>query len=136
LRKENSELRVHLKGALETAVNDSRNMIQGRVAAEFRDLQDAYGSKFSDLAASVKNGVDGVAGPKGDRGDLLIISNDAELKQAVLDLRRKMLYQHAAYIAVIVKHIEHEKKSDSFVHQHYAKLLEYILGEIERLQAQ
>ncbi len=55
LKKENSELRVHLKGALETAVNDAKNTIQDsiRIPQDGRDGRE---------------GVDGVDGATGATG--------------------------------------------------------------------
>jgi len=63
LKKENAELRTHLKGALETAVNDARNILRGQI----RDGKDG------------RDGVDGATGPQGvqgERGDVLYIGPD------------------------------------------------------------
>jgi hypothetical protein len=134
LKKENAELRTHLKGALETAVNDAKNIIQSSQAADFRDLQVGIGKAFSELKASVKNGVDGrdgATGSQGPRGDVLI-PNETELQQAVIDLRRKLKEQHAKFIAVLVENIEGHNKGTK-TGRHFAKLLESIKQEIERL---
>ena len=82
-----------------------------------------------------KDGVSitGPAGPKGDRGDVLILS-ETELAQAVIALRRKLKEKHAAHITVIVDRIASEQRNDHWVHQHFAKLLESLQRDIERLQ--
>jgi len=80
-----------------------------------------------------KDGVSitGPAGSQGEKGDVLILS-ETELAQAVLDLRRKLKQQHAAHIAVIVESIEGQKKGNHSS-QHFARLLESIKADIERL---
>jgi len=135
LKKENAELRTHLKGALETAVNDARNLIQSAQAADFRDLQDAFGGKFADLQASIHQGVDGkdgAPGPRGEAGSVTVIP-ESEMAQAVIAMRIKMKERHAAAIAALVEHAEGQKKG-GWVGQHFAKLLESIKQEIERLR--
>jgi hypothetical protein len=122
LKAENANLRVHLKGALETAVNDAKNLIQDSIRVPL-DGKDG------------RNGVDGATGPQGAQGvpgDVLI-PNEIELQQAVIDLRTKLKEQHAKFIAVLVERAEGEKKG-TWVGQHFAKLLESIRQDIERLK--
>ena len=102
LKKENAELRTHLKGALETAVNDARNLIQSAQASDFRDLQEAFGGKFADLQASIRiprDGVDGqsIVGPQGPRGDCLIPTAD-EVACELLAIRLKLARFQAALL--------------------------------------
>jgi hypothetical protein len=137
LEAENKELRLHLKGALETAIGDAKNLIQSAQAADFRDLQAAFGGKFSDLQASIRiprDGVDGqsIVGPKGEAGSVTVIP-ESEMAQAVIDLRRKLKEQHAKFIAVLVENIEGHNKG-THTGRHFAKLLASIKQEIERLQ--
>jgi len=87
LKAENANLRVHLKGALETAVNDAKNLIQDSIRVPL-DGKDG------------RNGVDGVSitgpqGAKGDRGDVLI-PNDSEVAAALQALRLKLAKWQAA----------------------------------------
>jgi hypothetical protein len=136
LEQENAQLRAHLKGALETAIKDSENILQSAQAADFRQLAAAFGKAFSDLKTSVKNGVDGkdgAPGPQGPRGDVLIVG-ESELADAVKAIRLKMAQRHAASIAAIVGRIEHEDKQDSAMHRHFATMLKLLLKEIERFQ--
>jgi hypothetical protein len=136
LKKENAELRTHLKGALQTAVNDAANTIQSAQAADFRELQEAFGERFTDLQASIHQGVDGkdgATGPAGPKGDVLI-PNETELQQAVIALRIKLKQRHAAQIAPIVERLQYEKSQDAWVHRHFTMLLEGILRDIEMLQ--
>lgn len=77
--------------------------------------------------------ITGPAGPQGERGDVLVIG-DSEMAQAVIALRRRLKEKHAAHIAVIVDRLAYEKSQDSWVNQHFAKLLESLKRDIERLQ--
>lgn len=124
LEAENKELRTHLAGQLETKINDAKNLIQDsiRVPADGAPGRDGT------------NGVDGqsIVGPQGPRGDVLIVG-ESELAQAVIGLRRKLKEQHAKFIAVLVEHAEGQKKG-TWVGQHFARLLEGIRADIERLQ--
>jgi hypothetical protein len=81
-----------------------------------------------------KDGVSitGPAGPQGVPGDVLVIG-DSEMAKAVIDLRRKLKEKHAAHIAVIVERLAYEKSQDSWVNQHFAKLLESLRQDIARL---
>ncbi len=122
LKKENAELRTHLKGALETAVNDARNILRGQI----RDGKDG------------RDGVDGATGPQGvqgERGDVLYIGPD-ELFVEVKKLRRAIVERHAAYIARIVHNIEvlgrPEHQSTSY--RHFRSLLQDLLRDIEALR--
>jgi hypothetical protein len=125
LEQQNAELRTHFWTALETKTNDLKNVIQDSIRIPVDGIPGKDG----------RDGVDGqsIVGPRGERGDVLIVS-ESQLAAAVIALRRKMLEQRAAFIAVIVQRIEHEKKSDKKVNQHFARQLEYILKEIECLK--
>ena len=63
LKKENSELRVHLKGALETAVNNVKNTIQDsiRISQDGRDGREGF------------DGATGATGSVGPVGDVLYV---------------------------------------------------------------
>jgi hypothetical protein len=87
LRKENAELRVHLKGALQTAINDAKHVIQDsiRVPADGKDGHDGRDGQS-------------IVGPQGERGpagDITIYGND-ELREAVNVLRLKLARWQAA----------------------------------------
>lgn len=119
LEAENKKLRVHLVGALQTAVNDAKNVIQDSIR----------------VPVDGKDGRDGVTGPQGEnggRGDVLI-PNETELQQAVIGLRRKLLEQRAAFLAVINQRIVENNNASNKVQQHFAKLLEYVKRDIESL---
>ncbi len=124
LKKENAELRVHLAGKLETLVNDAKNTIQDSIRIPVDGAPGKDG----------RDGVDGqsIVGPKGDTGDVLVIP-ESEMAKAVIALRIKLKEHHAAVIAVLVEHVEGQKKG-TWVGQHFAKLLENIRQEIERLR--
>jgi hypothetical protein len=141
LKKENAELRTHLKGALETAVNDAANIIQSAQASDFRALQVGIGKAFSDLKASVKDGVDGkdgAPGPQGPRGDCLI-PNESEAQAALKKERLYLAQRHAAQIAPIVSRLEFERTQnlnkgyDEHSFWHFTRLLARIQKEIESL---
>lgn len=105
LEQENAALRAWVSGTVASQINDAKNIIQSAQAADFRDLQVGIGKAFSDLKASVKNGVDGkdgAPGPQGPRGDVLIPNAD-ELSAAVKALRLKL----AKWQAAIQKQFEH-----------------------------
>jgi hypothetical protein len=139
LEQENAQLRAHLVGALQTAINDAKNHIQSAQAADFRELSAAFDAAFSELKASVKNGVDGkdgqsIVGPKGEQGNVLLIG-DSELAQAVLELRRKLKQQHATFLARIIEGIESGRTpTSSSVARLTAAHLEIVKRDIERLQ--
>jgi hypothetical protein len=100
LEVENKELRTHLKGALETAVNDAKNIIQSSQESDFRDLQNAFGGKFRDLQASIRiprDGVDGAVGPVGPRGECTIPNTD-EVARELIAIRLKLARFQAAVL--------------------------------------
>jgi hypothetical protein len=129
LEQENSQLRAHLVGALQTAINDAANTIQSSQKSDFRELQASI--RIPQDGAPGRDGVDGAVGPKGEAGDVLVIA-ESEMAQAVKDARRKMKEHHAAVIATLIEYAEGQKKGTS-VGRHYANLLENIKQEIERL---
>jgi hypothetical protein len=55
------------------------------------------------------------------------------MAKAVIALRIKLKEHHAAMIALLVEHVEGQKKG-TWVGQHFAKMLENIRQEIERLR--
>ena len=129
LEQENSQLRAHLAGALQTAINDAANVIRSAQESDFRELKASIR-----LPQDGRDGIDGATGAQGiqgERGDVLIVS-ESETAQAVIALRRKLKEQHAKFIAVLVEHAEGQKKGTS-VGQHFARLLEGIRADIERL---
>jgi hypothetical protein len=140
LKKENTELRTHLKGALETAVADARNLIQSAQAADFRELQVGISEAFSDLQASIHQGVDGkdgAPGPQGPRGDVLI-PNESEAQAALKEARLNNAKRHAIQIARIVDRIEFERTHnlrsfDDHSFGHFHRLLADIQKDIENL---
>jgi hypothetical protein len=117
LEAENKELRVHLKGALETAIGDAKHVIQAaiRIPADGKDGRDGRDST--------------VPGP---RGEVLYVGPE-EMAQAVKDARRKLKEQHAKFIAVLVEYAEGHKKGNEYPGRHFARLLDSIRQEIERL---
>jgi hypothetical protein len=133
LEQENSQLRAHLAGALQTAINDAANTIQSSQKSDFRELQASI--RIPQDGAPGRDGVDGqsIVGPKGDAGDVLVIP-ESELAQAVLDLRRKLKEQHATFIARLIEGIEANRRPES---NHLARILathlETIKTAIERL---
>jgi hypothetical protein len=121
LQKENKEIRVHLFGQLQNLVKDATSTIQ----ASLRIPQDG------------RDGIDGqsIKGDQGERGPAgdITVYGDAELHAAVIALRRKLLEQRAAFLAVINQRIA-ENSTSNKVQQHFAKLLESVKQDIERLQ--
>jgi hypothetical protein len=117
LEAENKELRVHLAGQLETKINDAKHVIQGaiRIPADGKDGRDGRDST--------------VPGP---RGEVLYVGPE-EMAQAVKDARRKLKEQHAKFIAVLVEHAEGHKKGNEYPGRLFARLLDSIRQEIERL---
>ncbi len=129
LKKENAELRVHLKGALETAINDAKNVIQDsiRIPQDGRD------------GLPGRDGVDGqsIVGPQGPRGDVLI-PNESEAQAALKEARLNNARRHAAQIARIVDRIEFERTHnlrsfDDHSFGHFHRLLADIQKDIENL---
>ena len=128
LEQENAALRAWVSGTVASQINDAKNIIQSAQAADFRDLQEAFGERFTDLQASIHQGVDGkdgATGPAGPKGDVLI-PNETELQQAVIALRIKLKQRHAAQIAPIVERLQYETSQDAWVHRHFTMLLEGI----------
>jgi hypothetical protein len=111
LRKENADLRVHLAGALQTAVNDAKH--------SFRDGRDGVDGK---------DGAPGRQGPKGDKGERgdCTVYGDAELRLAVGEARQKLIEQRAKFLAAIAQ-AEYDARGDSSVHR-------IIRGRIEQLK--
>jgi hypothetical protein len=129
LKKENAELRVHLKGALETAINDAKNVIQDsiRIPQDGRD------------GLPGRDGVDGqsIVGPQGPRGDVLI-PNESEAQAALKEARLNNAKRHAIQIARIVDRIEFERTHnlrsfDDHSFGHFHRLLADIQKDIENL---
>jgi hypothetical protein len=125
LKKENAELRTHLWTALETKANDLKNVIQDSI----RIPQDGAPGKDG------RDGVNGqsIVGPKGEAGDVLVIP-ESEMAKAVTKLRIELKEKHAAHIAVLLESITFHEKSDYWLYQHWAKLLQGIKTQIERLR--
>ena len=129
LKKEIAELRVHLKGALETAINDAKNVIQDsiRIPQDGRD------------GLPGRDGVDGqsIVGPQGPRGDVLI-PNESEAQAALKEARLNNAKRHAIQIARIVDRIEFERTHnlrsfDDHSFGHFTRLLADIQKDIENL---
>jgi hypothetical protein len=131
LEQENSQLRAHLVGALQTAINDAANTIQSSQKSDFRELQASI--RIPQDGAPGRDGVDGAVGPKGEAGDVLIVG-ESELAQAVTALRIKIKQQHAKFIAVLLEHAQGQAKGNPYPGQHWARLLDNIRQEIERLK--
>jgi len=95
LEAEVKAVRVHLAGALQTAVNDAKN--------SFRDGRD---------------GVDGATGPqgprgiKGERGDVLYIGPD-EVQAAVAAVRAELVAKQAKFLGAIDRAISENGGSSS-----------------------
>jgi hypothetical protein len=98
LRKENKELRTHMVGALHTAINDAKNVIQDSIRVPVD-------------GAPGRDGKDGGTGPQGPPGDVLYIGPD-EVAAEVKALRRKLLELRTAFLARITQHIEELKKPE------------------------
>jgi hypothetical protein len=142
LEQENAALRAWVSGTVASQINDAKNTIQSAQSADFRDLQVGIGKAFSDLKASVKNGVDGkdgAPGPQGPRGDVLI-PNESEAQAALKAARLKLAQRHAAQIAPIVRRLEFERTknlatcTDSGTLRHFSMVLRDIQEEISRLE--
>jgi hypothetical protein len=120
LRKENADLRTHLKGALQTAVNDAKNVIQSgiRIPVDGKD------------GAPGRDGVDGqsIVGPQGPRGEVLI-PNESELAAVVITLRAEMVRQRAKTLAAIYQAII-DNESTQGTHRRIFKMrLENLIRE-------
>jgi hypothetical protein len=84
------------------------------------------------FAVPVGVGAQGTQGIQGERGDITVYG-DAELQAAVIALRRKLLEQRAAFLAVINQRIAENSNTNSKVQNHFARLLEYVKRDIESL---
>jgi hypothetical protein len=128
LEQENSQLRAHVTGALQTAINDAANTIQSAQAADFRELKASI--RIPQDGAPGRDG-QSIVGPKGEAGDVLVIP-ESEMAQAVIDARRKLKERHAAVIAILIEGIEGNKKGGAGA-QLLARHLETIKRAIEAL---
>jgi hypothetical protein len=119
LEKENADLRVHLKGALQTAVHDAKNVV--------RD--------------SVRGGIDGkdgksIVGPKGETGEpgevlWLNAADRSEVIRYTTQIRKEMLQLHARMIESLDRQIkDHSGPHSSHIDHRLAMLLEQIKREI------
>lgn len=120
LRKENADLRTHLAGALQTAVNDAKNVIQGsiRVPQDGNDGRDGVSIK-------------GDQGERGPAGDVLYIGPD-EVAEAVKKVRAELLTLRAAMLGRIVQGIA-DQQGDSGTRRYLCMHLEKIKKDIENL---
>lgn len=98
LRKEQADLRVHLAGALQTAVNDAKH--------SFRDGRDGVDGQ---------PGERGQQGIKGERGDVLYIS-DSEAAEQVKILRAALVEQRCKFLAAIAQ-AEYDARGDNSTHR-------------------
>jgi hypothetical protein len=124
LETANKNLLAFVESELQTRINDARNILRGQIRDGIDGVDGAPG----------RDGVDGqsIVGPRGEQGGVLVVG-ETELAQAVIAQRIQLKEQHAAHIAVLVEHIEGQKKG-TWVGQHFAKLLENIRQEIEALR--
>jgi len=95
LKRENAELRVHLTGALQTAVNDAKH--------SFHDGRDGLDGQ---------PGATGPRGIKGERGDVCYIGPD-EVQAAVSAVRAELVEQRAKFLGAILHSIEEHGGSNS-----------------------
>lgn len=114
LRRETAELRVHLAGTLQTAINDAKHDIQ----ASIRVPKDG---------APGRDGIDGkpgesIIGPQVLAGSITVIG-DAELRAAVNVLRQKQIKWLAA--------IAHAREQNGQRPTSQRVLIEAILAKIE-----
>jgi hypothetical protein len=131
LEAENKELRTHLVGALQTAINDAKNTSQSVQKSDFRDLQASI--RIPQDGAPGRDGVDGAVGPKGETGDVLVIP-ESEMAKAVIDARRKLKEHHAAVLAHLIETIEMNKRPESSaLAYHVAMHMEVVLAAIRKL---
>jgi hypothetical protein len=77
--------------------------------------------------------ITGPAGPQGPAGDITVYG-DAELQAAVTAMRIKLKEQHAKFIAALVEAAAGQAKGNPYPGKHFAKLLESIRADIERLK--
>jgi hypothetical protein len=131
LEQENSQLRAHLAGQLETKINDAANTIQSAQQSDFRELQASI--RIPQDGAPGRDGVDGAVGPKGEAGDVTVIG-ESEMAKAVIDARRKLKEHHATFLAHLIEGIEANRRvSSSYSARILATHLEMIKKDIERL---
>ena len=102
LEQENSQLRVHVTGALQNAINDAANTIQSAQKSDFRELKASI--RIPQDGAPGRDG-QSIVGPKGEAGDVLVIG-ETELAKEVIRLRKKLKEQHATFLARCIEIIE------------------------------
>jgi hypothetical protein len=95
LRRENTQLRTHLTGALQTAVNDAKH--------SFRDGRDGFDGK---------DGATGPQGIQGERGDLCYVGTD-EVQAAAAVVRAELVAKHAKFLGAIDQAISENGGSSS-----------------------
>ena len=91
LRREIADARTHLAGAVQTAVNDAKNVIQDSIRVP-RDGKDGMPGQS-------------IVGPKGDtgeRGDILYIGPE-ETEPIIAALRAEIVTQRAKFQALILQ---------------------------------
>ena len=138
LEQENAQLRAWMSGTVASQINDAKNTLQSAQTADFRDLQVGIGRAFSDLQASIHQGVDGkdgqsIKGERGEQGDVTVIG-ETELAKEVIRLRIKLKEQHAAFLARLIEVIEANRGPYSSNQARIvATHMEGIKKEIERL---
>jgi hypothetical protein len=100
LEAENKTLRQWVASTVASQINDAANTIKSAQESDFRDLQDTFGGKFSDLQASIRiprDGVDGAVGPVGPRGECTIPNTD-EVARELIAIRLKLAKFQAAVL--------------------------------------
>jgi hypothetical protein len=117
LEKENADLRVHLKGALQTAVNNAKNVIRDSI----RVPQDG------------KDG-ESIVGPKGETGEpghvlWLNAADHGEVIRYTTQIRKEMLELHAR----VIESLDRQIKDHSGPHAHHMdRMLAMTLERIKR----
>jgi hypothetical protein len=116
LEAENKRLRVHLTGALQTAINDAKHVIQDsiRVPVDGKDGRDGCDST--------------VPGPPGS----VTYIGPAVVEAAVKEVRAELLRVRAAMVGRILQGIA-DNKGDNGMQRHLRTHLESILRDIENL---
>jgi hypothetical protein len=116
LEKENADLRVHLKGALQTAVNDAKNIIQDSI----RVPQDG------------KDG-ESIVGPKGETGEpgetlWLNAADHNDVIQYTAKIRKAYLELHAR----VFESLDRQIKDNSGPHAH--SMMRVLVMTLERIK--
>lgn len=94
------------------------------------------GKDGADSTVPGPQGIQGIRGEKGDtgpRGDVTIVSDDEELRQAVISIRRKMLLQRANFLAKIDQRISDNEKL-GVIGRHFAEALRQLRQEVADLE--